>query len=372
MVKIKVLYIVSTLKRSGPINVLSNIVKFLDRDIFEPYILTLSPESGDTLEPDFVDMGVNVDSLKLSRISGAIRGKKHLNDFITKIQPDVIHTHGLRPDHMSSKFLQKYNRLTTLHNYPFEDYTMKFGRVRGVLMAKTHIKALKKLQLVLTCSESICEMMVKDGLKNASPIQNGINIDKFTTTSDSEKIEVRKKLKIPPYKKVFLFVGSLIDRKDPKTAIKGYLESEINFDSCLVILGDGPLMEVLKKQYARCDNIIFKGHVTNVHEYQMAADYLIAPSLSEGFGLMIVEALASGLPCLLTDIPPFKEIIGNSNAGIFFEKGNSKDLSNKISMVTKENSDVRKWEAREIAVRSFSAQMMSNKYQELYKNLLIR
>jgi predicted O-linked N-acetylglucosamine transferase (SPINDLY family) len=79
----KILYIVSTLQRSGPIIVLANIVKYLDRDKFEPIVLTLSPEPIDSMKEYFEnELNTKVATLGLSRIQGLFFAKSHVKKFI--------------------------------------------------------------------------------------------------------------------------------------------------------------------------------------------------------------------------------------------------------------------------------------------------
>lgn len=71
----KILYIVSTLKSTGPTNQLYNIVRYGDNQNYSYTILTLSPEPNDSKIDDFKKLGVRVDTLNLSRVKGVIKGK---------------------------------------------------------------------------------------------------------------------------------------------------------------------------------------------------------------------------------------------------------------------------------------------------------
>lgn len=81
--KIKVLYIVSTLARRGPTNQLFNIVSNLNDDDFECKVVTLSPEAEDTLLPKFLQHGIEVKPLNLSRIGGFFWGCSSLKKVST-------------------------------------------------------------------------------------------------------------------------------------------------------------------------------------------------------------------------------------------------------------------------------------------------
>ena len=80
--KINIGYIVSTLRRSGPIMQLLNIVKYLDRDNFNPIVITLSPEGRDSMREKFSQAGIPIVSLNLSRMEGIFLIKKKLSAVI--------------------------------------------------------------------------------------------------------------------------------------------------------------------------------------------------------------------------------------------------------------------------------------------------
>lgn len=72
----------------------------------------------------------------------------------------------------------------------------------------------------------------------------------------------------------------------------------------LVLVGDGPLKQVVESYAEKAgllDDIVFTGVVSDVPEYMKAFDVFVMPSLFEGLPLVLVEAQASGLPCVISD-----------------------------------------------------------------------
>lgn len=100
---IKILYIVSTLKRCGPNNQLFNIINNLDETNFFPVVITLSPEPMDSRFDDYVKAGIEVHSLNLSRFSGVFFAKSKVRKLIDELRPDIIHTQGVRGDIIASQ-----------------------------------------------------------------------------------------------------------------------------------------------------------------------------------------------------------------------------------------------------------------------------
>ncbi|WP_307324865.1 glycosyltransferase [Evansella vedderi] len=360
----------STLERSGPINILYNTIKYIDRTMFNVKILTLSPEKSNSAIGDFSSLGIEVVSLNMSRIKGAILGSKHLVEYVKKYKPDIIHTHGYRADILSSKYLKKFNRCTTMHNYPFYDFVMTYGKYMGNLMARKQVRALKKIDRAIACSQTIKDEMVKHGL-NTLVVQNGVDKELFKVVKNDDKNLIKKKLKLPLDKKIFISVGHLNMRKDPKTLIKGYLKSKAKDDGILLMLGSGPLIEECKEIAIANSEVLFLGHVNNVKEYLNGADYFISSSLAEGLPNSVLEALASSLPVCLSDIPSHNEILNiNNNAGYCFKTEDIDDLTKKLNLLIEQDSEFLSAQAVSIIDNKLNAENMSKSYQSIYLDII--
>ena len=145
MARIRLLYIVSTLGRSGPTRQLYNLIKYLDRDIFEISVLTLSHDPKQNLRKKFEDLQINLIDLNLSRLGGLTVYKNKLESILQRIKPDAIHSQGFRSDWISSRIRTKTVRIATQRNYPLEDYPRLYSPVIGFAMAKLHCYALSRI-----------------------------------------------------------------------------------------------------------------------------------------------------------------------------------------------------------------------------------
>ncbi len=361
----RILYLVSTLGKSGPTNQLYNIVKNLDNEKFSPFILTLSPEPKESYIKRFRELNLPIESLNLSRIQGVLKGKALLKRMINEISPDIIHTQGLRADEMASKYLKEYKCIATLRNYPYEDYLMKFGKVKGSLMAIKHLRAINKLPKVVACSQSLAYLFEERKQIKMNYIQNGVNQDNYYYCNSSKK-EIRENLGLKGDVTYFVTVGSLILRKDPLTIMEAFNGS----DDYLLVLGDGPLIDECKKNVKR-KNVIFVGNTDKVNEYLNAADYFISASLSEGLPNTVLEALATGLPVVLSDIPQHSEILKyNSNAGLAFEPKNVKHLMKQLKNIKSSEYETSSQHAKSIVDNHLNSRNMSKKYQQLYLEMV--
>lgn len=355
----KILYVVSTLKSGGPTNQLFNIITNLASDSVVK-VVTLSAEDADSQLERFSSAGIEVRSLLLSRVQGLFKGKAKLLQEIEDFNPDVIHSQGLRPDTLLAKMKLKQPWVMTSRNYPFADYPMKFGRLKGLLMAYSHIAAMRKCRYLVSCSKSIASELAGHGLCSTA-IQNGVA---FADIDNAEVMELDGPAPI------FVTVGSLISRKNTACVINAFNQFREQKAASLYILGDGTEYSQLKSIAGK--DVYFAGNVKNVRAYLLKADYFLSASKSEGLPNTVLEALAAGLPCLLSDIEPHAEIAleDQSCISLFNLASGVESLLAKMFEINNIFKPGSKASAVKLALENFSAATMSSKYQSFYLKAL--
>jgi glycosyltransferase involved in cell wall biosynthesis len=365
----KVLFLVSTLERSGPTNVIFNIIKYLNRQIVEPIILTLSPETSNTRIEDFDRLRVKIFSYHKSRLHWILSDMRDLLELMETISPDVIHSHSLRPDITSAKHFNNYIRICTIHGDLRTNYSDTYGTLIGSYFAKRQLHSIFKLDYAVACADSIF-FLYNGAIRNITSIKNGVDEDTFFPLAKEQVIEYRNRLKLPLDKKIVVTAGSLSKRKDPATVIQGFLSSKFCQESILLIIGTGPLMQELQGRYSTKKNIIFVGFTNNVAPYMQCADIFVSASISEGLPNSVMEALGCGLPVCLSDIPAHQEILSkHKEAGKFFDCHNPMKLTIALDSVLNENYDSIRKHAIRIVKEELNAKHMALSYQNLYTTL---
>lgn len=144
-------------------------------------------------------------------------------------------------------------------------------------------------------------------------LRNGIDFSKFSYT-DTARQEMRRGLGIGD-QLLIGHIGNFIHYKNHKYLLEIFSEIiKPHQNSLLVLIGDGELRKVIEKQakdMKLADRILFLGVRSDVAQCIQAIDLLILPSLFEGFGIVLVEAQASGLPCLASDTVPKEAKVTN-------------------------------------------------------------
>ncbi|WP_346857504.1 glycosyltransferase [uncultured Draconibacterium sp.] len=365
--KIKITYLVSELRRSGPINVLLNIIKNVDKELFNVSIITLSQESNDSLENEFTKRKIPIYKLNTSRVGSLLIGPYKLKAQLQHIKPDIIHTHSFRAD----LFLRFINidipKVTTVHSFLKKDSKLNNGFLLGSIMYPINLSNLKRIDYPIACSKSI-----KDYFEHIIPhmsfIRNGINLEIF----NPDKPKLRNNFEEwNNFKYIFISVGHLSKRKNPLQIIKAFINSKRVHDSLLIFLGDGPQRNLCMAQASEINNIIFEGRVNNVEEFLLHSDCFISASLSEGLPNSVIEALASGLYLILSDIPPHSEIVNMdpSNGSLF----NSNNISTLVKILDNFQSKplgIDRIKRYSLVKKELSAYNMGALYQQLYFDVI--
>lgn len=362
------MYVVSTLKRSGPSHQLLNIVKNLDTSKFEVAICTLSAEPRESIRNKFLASGFTVYTLGLSRIKGFFLNRSRLNKLIDEFKPHVLHSQGIRSDYYCSR-IKKVKTVATLRNFPFEDYIMTYGSVRGQAMANFHLKTLRRIDSRVCVSEAIYDKLIPIGIKFLV-IQNGSDTEEYFPVLQKTKESLRKKLNVPQDAKIFVSVGHLSTRKNPLEIIEAFSTSGLSQAHLLIFVGDGPLMKACTERISGLDRVQLLGRQENVNEYLQLSDCFISASKSEGLPNSVLEAISCGLPTILSDIPQHLEVFkAKSSMHDFYRLGLQEELKKSLCRMAPllgQQSSV----ALGLAETKFSAKIMSGKYQKVYLDLL--
>jgi len=113
-------------------------------------------------------------------------------------------------------------------------------------------------------------------------------------------------------------VGSLSSRKNFSTAIRAIAQLRDEVDT-YTIVGDGPeraALEQIIKNLALDDKVKLVGWSDNIESFLQAADIQLIPSLWEGFGLVAVEGMSTGLPVVASSVDGLREVLGDSNPSV--------------------------------------------------------
>jgi len=368
-----VAFLINQLRKSGPVNVLYDLVANIDRTRYKPIVIKLMADDPDrNITVEFEEIGIEVISFKFSFWDLELRTKKvaHIiGDCLLEKGVSLLHSHGYHPLLISSYVNLDIIKLDTQHCISIDSFRASRGRIIGTYMHYRYVYRLKKISAAVSISKS-----VKDYYSRFSfpilihMIYNGVNIGQFELAGH-DKQYWKKKLGFENVNLLIVVVGHLSKLKDPLLIVKAYVsmvEQGYLKKSLLLFCGTGSEEKKCRVLTQNYPQVIYKGYVFNVADYLKAADISICASHSEGFGLNYIEALASGALVLSSKIPTFNEFsqIYPLLQKYQFDKGNQKELEVLLGLVEKEIENID--DIKDDVIMRFSSNRMAKEYMELY------
>ncbi|WLR52795.1 glycosyltransferase family 1 protein [Bacillus tianshenii] len=186
----------------------------------------------------------------------------------------------------------------------------------------------------LCTSQTIKDELDGKGFKNVHLWTRGVAVERFGP--EKKTTDMRNRLTGGnPNKTLLLYVGRLAPEKEIEK-IKHVIEKKQNF--CLAIVGDGPHREQLEKHFAGTDTV-FTGfmHGEELAEAYASADVFVFPSTTETLGLVILEAMASGLPIVAADSGPTREQIEHEQDGLLYNPDEAGSFSKTLLRLNDES-----------------------------------
>lgn len=210
-------------------------------------------------------------------------------------------------------------------------------------------------------------------------IYNGVNTRKFTKPSAEEKRRLKEKTGFGAFNRLFLSIGQIEHRKGYDLLLDAWPEISAAFpDSALVIAGPGaeetnPFYVYLKKRIDKAGmrNVFFPGHVSDSAEYMRIADCFLFCSRAEGFGTVLIEAMASEVPVIAMNIPDVTgDILRDRRIGrICYSRQPDEMAQETLELISEINFDAVTEASKEVR-RFFGIERIAEIYIDLYERLL--
>ncbi len=201
-------------------------------------------------------------------------------------------------------------------------------------------------------------------------VYNGISDAKYRLPRDTN---VRKSLGISENAYILGTVARLDPIKNQKMMIKALKIVRRSFpETFLIIVGDGPERETLKNfasELQVSSHVVFTGFREDTHLFYRNMDMFLLTSFSEGTAMTLLEAMASCLPCIATNVGGNPEIVRDRETGFVIPGDNEEILAEKIIYLFEEKSMREKMgqAGRRRFEENFTAKKMAEAYQEMYK-----
>lgn len=356
----------------------------------ESHVLTLSLK----LQKNGHDVTVytskyaNIPSKEIFQGIRVIRIKQFTNIFSTPVTPklkkvladeryDVVHAHT--PPPMTAYYTAsacKRSKTPMVITYHCDLELPKiFGKIATILYNKTLGRyTFNNAQKIIVHTKTYGATSRAIWKSDPVVVPSAVNPMRFRGTMDTQEIIERHKLK---GKKTVLFVGRLVYHKG-----LDYLVDSAKFtgaDVRYIIVGSGDYLDKLVKRAKENkiqNKMIFTGNVSflDLPKYFAASDVFVLPSISrlEAFGLVVLEAMASRKPVIVSKIPGVTELVDEGINGLHVEPMNAQDLAQKINLLLSDEK-LRKSmgdAGRKKVESEFNWDTVASQIEEVYKQVI--
>ncbi|MCL6572365.1 MAG: glycosyltransferase family 1 protein [Bacillus sp. (in: Bacteria)] len=297
---LRILHVVVNMNRGGAETLLMNLYRNIDRSKIQFDFLTCKEG---VFDQEIIHKGGKVHRIPYISDVGHFQYIKQLDTFFTNhLEYKIVHSHM---DKMSGLVLRAAkkagipNRISHSHNTQSEGGIST--RVYKWLSGKY---ILPNATDYIACSNSAAQWLFNEKSTKATILKNGIEYEQFAYSPNIRK-QLRKELQLDEKTFVLGHVGRFCLQKNHSFLLDMFKRfNQLQGNTLLILVGDGPLREVIenKARELRLDKKVkFMGIRSDINRLLQAFDSFVFPSFHEGLPVTLIEAQASGLPCLISD-----------------------------------------------------------------------
>jgi glycosyltransferase involved in cell wall biosynthesis len=363
MQKAKIIHIIPTLGVGGAERIVIDIVKNINKREFEATIIVLFSE----IYCDEMYKKV----IKENNISVTFLNKKQGFDFsiifklikiFKEIRPDVIHTHTFACIYsiFPAIFSRVPLRVHTVHSMAKKELPWYYQKIMYL-----SYKMFKFVPVAISTNVKKSIMRIYKLQPSKIPqIDNGIELTKYY----KKKYDINKKqIKL-------VHVGRFQEPKNHRLLIDIFLKVRNTYpDSKLILVGDGELkfdIERKVKYLGLERSVEFTGVVSNVEDYLADADIFVLASIYEGLPLVVIEAMAAGLPVLSTNVGGISELVEDGFNGYLVDINSEEEFVTKLNRLIKDDTLRGEFSINSLEkVKEYDVKKMIKSYEELYHSI---
>lgn len=294
----RVLHIVGKMDRAGAETMLMNLYRHIDRDKIQFDFITFTNEAGD-YDAEIIELGGRIIPVIANNPIGRML---KLQRFL-KQSPEynIVHAHML----LSNAFHLLAAKGAGVKHRISHSHSTSNGQSSVVkkLYEKWALITNRKLATQKIACGGLAAEYLFGSKKDVWLLPNAVDVRKMIEVADKSRNYISQKFDDNGLK--IIQVGRLNNVKNHQFSVKIAQElKRRKVDFTLYIIGQGPLEDELKQKVNALslqDNVKFLGVRTDITELMSSADYMIMPSLHEGFPVVLVESQAAGLNAIVSD-----------------------------------------------------------------------
>jgi glycosyltransferase involved in cell wall biosynthesis len=297
---------------------------------------------------------------------------------LREVKPDIVHTHSTKAGLIGRIAARLTGVPVVIHTFHGHLLKNHFGKWRSwsLQLMEIALRCLTtKLITVSTRDSHDLDDLGIQKREQIAVIPCGIDLGRFRGTATSPAW-LRVDLEIPPDVLLFGAVGRHVPIKGYSDLIDAFaLLADQRPKVALVLFGEGPLSSDLKSAVGRLkldDRVFFMGSTDDVANVYAQLDFFVLPSLSEGLSVTLLEAMASNVPVIATEVGGTTEIVIHRETGLLCRPSDPADCAEKMIWAAEHKGQMTEM-ARRAKCRltpTYDVEYMAAATSKLYEKLL--
>lgn len=385
--KIKVVRIINRFNIGGPTFNATFLTKFLGDD-FETTLIGGVPDEGEKdslhiLKEYGVEPIVIPDIQRNLSLSNDYKAYKKIKRILQEIQPDIVHTHASKAGFLGRAAAISLNIPVVVHTFHGHVFHSYFGPLKtGLFKQIERYLARKSTGIIAISALQKAELVEVHKIAPANKVQViplGFDLKKFSEDTDAKRKQIRQEYGLKDDEVAIAIVGRLAPVKDHDyflQVIENVLSStEVPFR--VFIVGDGSEKEHIQQKVAAINqkhpgSIVMTSWILDISTFNQGMDIVCLTSKNEGTPVSIIEAQASGLPVVSTDVGGVRDILADGQAGFVIKRENIETYIDKLRLLIEDPSLRNKFAnfGKQSVMDKFSYHRLVKDMSSYYKTLL--
>jgi len=384
----KVLRIINRFNLGGPTYNATFLTRFLNDD-FETVLIGGLPEEGETdsfhipeeyqIIPTLIKELKRIPNFKTDR-----QAYKKIKAIIKEFKPDIVHTHASKAGALGRRAAFACKVPIVVHTYHGHVFHSYFSKWKTALIKLIERNLAKKTSAVITISEKqkkeICDIHKISAPDKTFVIPLGFDLVKFNLNREEKRTKTRNEFGIKDDEIAIAIIGRITKIKNHDfflDVINKILEENQNIKIKVFIVGDGDLTEHISKRASQIndkfgDIVILTSWIFDIATFNPGMDIICLTSDNEGTPVSLIEAQASGIPIITTDVGGIRDIVLDGETGYIIPKNDIVLFSTKLlelinDKVKRESFSKNGWE---FVKDKFHYTRLVKDVEELYYKLL--
>ncbi|RFC55525.1 glycosyltransferase [Brumimicrobium aurantiacum] len=351
--KIKVVRIINRFNIGGPTFNATFLTKFLG-DEFETTLIGGVPDEGEK-DSHHILKQYGIEPIIIPEIQRNLDPKKDfaaykkIKEILKEIQPDIVHTHASKAGFVGRAAAISLNIPVVLHTFHGHVFHSYFGKAKTQLFKSIERYLARKSSGIIAISnlqkQELGEIHKIAPLDRIKVIPLGFDLAKFYENKQKNRKIIRAQYNIADDEVAIAIVGRLAPVKDHAYFLE-VIENLLQQTKTKVkvfIVGDGSEKAIIQERVDEInanypETITMTSWILDIAQFNQGMDIMCLTSKNEGTPVSVIEAQASGLSVVSTDVGGVRDILADGQAGFVINRKNIKEYTDKLRLLVEDSS----------------------------------